>query len=129
MKIWICLLTFMTLLPVNAQVRPRDVFKIEIGSDYDRYSERELRRRVWELERAVAQLQDQVFQLAMDKKKYRPKYKSYRKKWTCHMKSFGKTFSATKSTRGEALAKVLKECSKHTSAVHCDEDGVSCSDK
>ena len=42
-----------------------DPIRIEIGTDYKKYSNDELRRRVYDLERAVGQLQDQVFQLAM----------------------------------------------------------------
>ncbi len=122
MKVWIGFLLLSLLLPASAQSRPREIFKIEIGSGYEGYSNQELRRRVWELERAVAQLQDQVFHLSVNQG--RPGYGG--NSWTCHIQSFGKTFTATKSTRGAAQAKILKDCSNATNAMHCKTEDVSC---
>lgn len=36
------------------------LLKIQAGSDYSRYSDRELRKRIWDLERAVDQLQQKI---------------------------------------------------------------------
>src|SRR5437899_1879852 len=99
-----------------------DPIKIEIGKSYQGYSNEELRRRVWDLERAVAQLQSQVFQLA-----YRDGSGTIGSappmggNWSCHMESFGKTHVAAGNTKASALAQVLKKCSDATNAVHCHE--------
>ncbi len=95
--------------------------RIEVGKDYDGYSNEELRRRVWQLEKAVTQLQDQVFQLAIrnnDSRSSGP--------WTCSIQSFGKTLVATGSTKTAATAEALKRCSDATNAVHCHESDVKC---
>lgn len=96
--------------------------RIEIGKNYEGYSNAELRRRVWTLERAVSQLQDQIFQLAIrDGSSGRE-----RADWTCQMASFGKTLVASGGTRASALAQVLKKCSDASNAVHCKEADVTC---
>lgn len=107
---------------------------IEIGKSYDGYSEEELRRRVWQLERAVAQLQDQVFQLAV-----RDSYsnnngsqfaeKTAKNEWTCTIQAFGKTHIGNASTRASALAKVQKKCSEASNAIHCSESEAKCSNE
>lgn len=127
MKLLLASLTLVSLLlPLPLHSRPREVFKIEIGGDYQHYSKKELRRRVWQLERAVSQLQDQVFQLAMDNN--RPHYGSGRP-WTCHIQSFGETFTAGGGTRASAVAQVLQKCSKASSSIHCKEKDASCDNK
>lgn len=97
-----------------------DVFRIEVGRDYNHYSNDELRRRVWELERAVSQLQSRVFQLEVNES--RPQ----KNPWTCTIQSFGKTHVSNADTKASALAKVLKKCSDATNAVHCHESDVKC---
>lgn len=120
------LLLILVLAPLDLHSRPREIFKIELGNDYEHYSKEELRRRVWQLERAVSQLQEQVFQLAMDQQ-HRPIYD--RPMWTCHLQSFGKTHTATGSTRASALADTLKKCSENSHAIHCKESDVSCDNR
>ncbi|MCB0378095.1 MAG: hypothetical protein KDD33_06350 [Bdellovibrionales bacterium] len=117
------LITLALILAIPSATFARDIFKIQVGRDYDRYSNKELRRRVWELERAVAQLQDQVFQLAMDKGH------SSTADWTCHIQSFSKTHVASGRTKASAIAQVLKKCSDATSSVHCAERDVVCSNE
>lgn len=98
--------------------------RIEIGKNYDGYSNEELRRRVWQLERAVTQLQDQVFQLAIrggEGSKVTPAAT-----WTCFTQSFGKTFTASAATKANSLAQVLKKCGDATNAIHCKESEVKC---
>ncbi len=123
MKLLIFTLVGLILLPGLTHARPREVFKIEIGSNYEGYSKRELRRRVWELERAVYQLQEQVFHLSMNNQKGQSQLEA---SWTCSIQSMGKTFTATKATKGAARAEVLKDCSNHTNAIHCDHSDVKC---
>jgi len=108
-----------TLL-VSFNVYAIDPIHIDIGTDYSNYSNEDLRRRIWTLERAVAQLQEQVFQLAVHSNA------AGTGNWTCHMQSFGKTHVASGNTRASALAQVLKKCSDATNAVHCHESDVSC---
>ncbi len=98
--------------------------RIEVGKNYEGYSNEELRRRVWQLERAVAQLQDQVFQLAI-----RDGAGHGSGNWTCHIQSFGTTHVASGNTKASALAQVLKKCSDATNAVHCSESNVKCDDE
>lgn len=106
-----------TFQPAHAE----DVIRIEFGSSYDRYTNDELRRRVWQLERAVAQLQSRVFQLEVQGPKVEMKT------WTCILQSFGVTHTASASTRTAALAMVLKKCSDATNAIHCRESEAKCS--
>lgn len=111
-----------------------NVYKVEPGSNYSRYSNSDLRRRVWELERAVAQLQAQVFQLAMQNQAG-SQYNGHpnggvqiapSKPWTCQIQSLGKTHFVTAETKSSALAQVLKVCSDASNAVHCSERDVKC---
>jgi hypothetical protein len=96
--------------------------RIEIGKSYQGYSNEELRRRVWQLERAVSQLQDQVFQIALRN----GSGSGGGGPWTCQIQSFGKTHVSSGSTRAAALAQVLKKCSDATNAVHCSESNANC---
>lgn len=119
-QILLALFAVLAFLPLQT-ARAEDVIRIEIGSNYDRYSNEELRRRVWQLERAVAQLQSRVFQLEVSG----PKVET--KTWTCILQSFGTTHTASASTRTAALAMVLKKCSDATNAIHCRESDAKCS--
>lgn len=127
MRSMVAFLSFLTLMtPLNLHSRPREIFRVEIGRDYEHYSNKELKRRVWQLERAVAQLQEQVFQLAMDQQ-YRPL--DDRPLWTCHLQSFGKTHAFTGSTRASALAEVLRKCSENSHSIHCKQEDVNCDNR
>lgn len=95
------------------------VFRIEVGDNYDRYSDHDLRRRVWELERAVLQLQQKVFELQTN-----PVPDS--KKWTCYIQVFNQTFSSTEATETAAKVAVMQTCSKKFTALHCQERIVKC---
>lgn len=97
--------------------------RIDVNKNYEGYSNEELRRRIYQLERAVAQLQDQVFQLAIRES---GSGSTGGGNWSCHMESFGKTDIASGITRASALAQVLKKCSDATNAVHCHESDVHC---
>lgn len=94
--------------------------KIEIGKSYEGYSNDELRKRVWQLEKAVAQLQDQVFQLAI-KDNSQPT-----SEWTCQIQSFGKTHVASGKTESKARSMVVKKCSEASNAIHCDAKDAEC---
>lgn len=119
--IFFCLLTALVVNPnqSKAQFEPEDILTIE---PIRRRSTtiQELKDRIWMLERAVAQLQNKVFALS---KKQAPKTKPY----TCYIKVFSKTFSATHASKMKAKVDVIKECTTKNSSIHCDEDEVKCS--
>ncbi|MES2528395.1 MAG: hypothetical protein V4598_15025 [Bdellovibrionota bacterium] len=101
-----------------------DVKVILPGKDYGKYSNDELRMRIWNLENAVMQLQQKVF--AMEVAQTNASSAPTGGFWTCSMKSFGKSFSHTAPTKTKAMADVIADCSKNTNAIHCDEDEVIC---
>jgi hypothetical protein len=91
-----------------------DVFEIKAGQNYRTYSTEELRRRVWELEKAVLQLQQRVF--AMESHRPQPVGDT----WVCEISTFGKRFSATGATRAVAEHNVTERCLQGSdSAFHC----------
>ena len=94
-----------------------DVFRIEVDTSYDNFSKRDLKKRVWHLERAVAQLQEKVFKLSMERRA-RP---AKRSKYTCYVSAFGKTYTATKSSETAAKAAVMQKCNKDQSDMFCKE--------
>ncbi len=94
------------------------VFKIEVGQDYTRYSDADLKRRVWELERAVWQLQQKVFDLEAGSKT--PAAAT----WICKTEAMGESFSATGATKAVAEEAVMSKCKaspKSAKGFHCDE--------
>lgn len=82
-----------------------EVYRIEIGRDYKRYSDSDLRRRVWELERAVWQLQQRVFQLE-GQKTTTPTSDT----WACTITAMGNTYTGTGASKGTAIAKTIENC-------------------
>jgi hypothetical protein len=122
----VCALGF--LVPSNF-VSAAEPIRIEIGRNYERYSNDELRRRVYDLERAVAQLQDQVFHLSIRERGNPTAPARPAPEWTCSIQSFGKTHVATGNTRASAIAQVLKKCSDASSAIHCQDSDAKCDDK
>jgi hypothetical protein len=115
-----------SLLPTS-RAFGEEIIRIQVGKDYDGYSNEEMRRRLWQLERAVQQLQSRVFQLEMQGERPVPIVLS--QNWTCILQSFGTTHTASSSTRTAALAMVLKKCSDATNAIHCRESEVKCSNE
>lgn len=116
-------LIIFTILCFCVQAKAIEPVRIDLDKSYDKYTNEELRRRVWQLERAVAQLQDQVLQLAAHQGTASVITPAT---WTCQMQSFAKTLVASGTTRASALAQVLKKCSDATNAVHCHEANVNC---
>ncbi len=98
-----------------------DITIVMPGKDYGKYSNDELRMRIWNLEKAVMQLQQKVFAIELAQSG-----SAGSGHWTCMTKSFGKTFTSTAPTKMKAMADVVADCSKATNAVHCDEDEVTC---
>ncbi len=115
-------IVLLILLSLSTFAQADTIFRIEPSKSYKGSSNEELRRRVWELERAVSQLQSQVFQLAMKD----GSSGGGSGNWTCHMESFGKTLISSGNTKASALAQVLKKCGDATNPVHCSESAVKC---
>lgn len=116
------LVLVMLVFGFSINTHAEDIIRIEVGKNYDKYTNEELRRRVWNLEKAVAQLQDQVFQLAIRN----GGSGRVNNNWTCQIQSFGKTHVASGNTKASALAQVLKKCSDATNAIHCKDEDVKC---
>lgn len=83
-----------------------EVFRIEIGKDYQKYSQTDLQRRVWELERAVAQLQQRVFHLEGKPQNYPASVDT----WICTIKAMGTIHTGTGASMPVAKAKVIEAC-------------------
>jgi hypothetical protein len=120
MKMTLLVLSICFLGSPSLRASAEDIFRIKIGKDYNRYSNEELRERVWQLERAVEQLLMRIYHLE-GKPSQAPA-----KEWTCRIQSFGKTHRASGSSRGSATAKVLEQCSDASHAVHCKDSDVKC---
>lgn len=108
-KLRICLLV---LASFNALAD--DVFRIEVGKDYQSYSNSELQRRVWELERAVFQMQQRMFQLEVDKPL---------KSWICTIKAMNNPYTGTGATKAVAKSKAIENCKAGQKG-----DGFFCND-
>ncbi|HPI40155.1 MAG TPA: hypothetical protein PLJ21_05080 [Pseudobdellovibrionaceae bacterium] len=87
------------------------IFKIEVGDDYSNYSASDLKKRVWELERAVSQLQQRIFQLEFAKAT--PPTQPVAPPadvWVCRISKFGKSYTGTGSSKAVAKLKVTEAC-------------------
>ena len=107
----------------------KEVIRIEIGSEVEssrsKYSQKDLYKRLYRLERAVRQLQDRVFDLETENSQLVDEGK---KTFTCFIKTnFDGTFTSTKKSLMEAKADAIQKCSdKIKSGFSCDEDKVKC---
>ena len=81
-----------------------EVIRIEVGKNYEKYSDSDLRRRVWELERAVYQLQTRIFELES------PKNRQGNDSWVCTISAMGNKFVGTGATKAVAIAKATESC-------------------
>lgn len=95
-----------------------DVFRIEIGKDHRKYSDRELRKRIWNLERAVWQLQQKVFQLQDQNHRNAINSKSNHT-WVCTLDGMGSNYSASGPTKAVAKSRVIDKCSKKEDSFFC----------
>lgn len=90
---------------VQADVPPRNIVNLHLSKN-DNYSDRELRERVFRLERAVWQLQQKVFALQTNSKK--PSEDTT----VCFVKAMGDSHSATGSNEAIAKHKAMEKCKK-----------------
>jgi hypothetical protein len=126
MKFVVAMLVSLITASAFAQSRVRDgridlgngrsTIRIEIGDDRD---EREMLRRVRNLERAVRDLQDQVYQL-----------QSQPRTISLHVCS-GNFFSVGSivgkaESRTESVASVIDQCNRRGGGIFCNERDVKC---
>lgn len=100
------------------------LFKIEVGQDYHKYSQSDLQRRVWELERAVSQLQQRIVDLERNemnarnnnhgREDYYDRTNHHRNglkdSWFCTIKAMGKIHTGTGITRAVASERAMNNC-------------------
>ena len=135
MKLSIVLVSVFSVLALGSfsGAFAEDIFRIEVANDYKKNTNNEeLKRRIWQLERAVEQLQMRVFNL--EGKAYQPvaipvqvpaqPAKPQDKEWTCHMQKFGQPFSGSGKTRAAAMAEALKQCGEKY--AFCDKKDLEC---
>jgi hypothetical protein len=106
---------------VATAAQAESVFRIEVGQDYRKYEDADLKRRVWELERAVYQLQQKVFELELSKKEAKPESQDV---WICTVDGFGsKKYTGTGPSKAVAKNKATKECQEKDTGrgFHCKE--------
>lgn len=98
------------------QLTAKDIIKIEIGKDYNKYTNTELRERIWRLENAVWQLQREVFKLKQSDKG------NTVDTWVCTLSAMGDHFSASGPTKAAAKSEVINKCSeKRGDGFFCKE--------
>lgn len=97
------------------------IFRVEVGDDYKKYSNSDLQRRVWELERAVFQLQQRVFEMEMAGA-------APLETWSCTITAFGSPYIGTGETKAIASANALESCKAgnrgdgfHCKNVKCEQ--------
>ncbi|MBN8541854.1 MAG: hypothetical protein J0L82_15795 [Deltaproteobacteria bacterium] len=117
----ILFMAVMTLAP-SAQVAAEEVFRIEVGRDYNSYSQRDLQRRVWELERAVAQLQSRVFELELSRAaRPLPTATPAVDTWICKVTAMGVTYTGTGGSKAVAEHKAIETCKEKADDFFCKE--------
>lgn len=99
-----------SLLSVSAKASDT-VFRIDIGKDFTSYSNADLQRRVWELERAVGQLQMKVFQLETAKPEAKPEAV---KTWSCIVSAMGEEYNGAGDTKASATNAAMDNCRKNS---------------
>ena len=114
MHYFIC---FLAAFFISVSALSGDVPKIEPGEDYGKYSEAELRERVYQLEKAVRALQERE-SLAKNQKSELP---ANPKKWNCVLTKGNNTYKAYGPKKSDAIFAVRDKCSdgEGGNAFHC----------
>ncbi len=84
------------------------IFKIEVGENYQDYSQSDLKKRVFELERAVWQLQQQVFQMQGENKPIAAA--ATVDSVICTIDAMGSSYPGTGPNKAVAMAESIKAC-------------------
>lgn len=119
MKIRLFTATVVSIFALGSTVNAEEVFRIEVGRDYNNYSQRDLQRRVWELERAVQQLQVRVFQLEYSRVAA-PTPKPV-DTWICKVNAMGVTYSGTGATKAVAEQAAIEDCKAKAEDFFCKD--------
>lgn len=122
------ILILVAALTLGTFAHAEEVYRIKAGSTYRSYSNRELRERVWDLERAVSQLQQRIYQLEADgaatavatKTPAEPEKPDT---WACTISAMGKPYVGTGPTKAVATAKATEKC-----MTAKGQDGFFCKD-
>lgn len=107
------------ILSTTVFSKSKGIIKIEIGGDYNEYSKKDLKRRIWNLERAVWQLQQRVFNLELTGSR------STEDSWICKISSMGNKFSAVGPNKAIAENRVLKKCKSEGDSFFCNDPKCS----
>lgn len=102
-----CIVLLLCALFPSASMATDNVFRIEIGKDFKAYSNEDLQRRVWELERAVGQLQAKIFQLETAKPEAP-------KTWSCIINAMGEEYNGAGDTKASATDAAMNNCRKNS---------------
>lgn len=91
------------------------LIRIEVG-DRNNSSERELRERIWRLERAVDQLQQKVYQLQDENNRTAAE-------WVCTVTALGSTYTGLGGSKAVAKANAIRNCKKvkGENTIFCDD--------
>ncbi|MBL7689448.1 MAG: hypothetical protein JNJ49_15535 [Bdellovibrionaceae bacterium] len=119
MKFYSLAAIVVTVLTFGSMAKAEEVFRIEVGRDYNNYSQRDLQRRVWELERAVQQLQARVFQLEYSRVAA-PAPKPV-DTWICKVNAMGVTYSGTGATKAVAEQAAIEDCKAKAEDFFCKD--------
>ena len=121
---WFLALAVSMIASASATSADEAPYRIYAGRDYRAYSNQELQRRVFELERAVMQLQQRIYNLesAPPPVVVAPPPPP---PWTCSVSAFSQTYVQTAATRGQAEAIVRQKCAAASHPMHCSN--VQCS--
>ena len=107
---------------ISAHAQFETIYRVDIKheKDYKKYSDKDLKRRVWELERAVWQLQQKVFQLENGTPAATPTPNP--EAWVCTIKAMGKAYMGTGASKAVASMKALEKCQADgNSSMFCDK--------
>lgn len=112
------------MLPVSFSAFAEGWLKIDVG-DYKHYSQSDLQKRVWELERAVSQLQERVAILERENlRPLPPQPQAAEKTWLCKITAMGTTYTGIGATKAIATQKAMDSCKARENPIFCNK--VSC---
>lgn len=113
---------FLAICLFSLSAQSQDIFRIEVGKDFHQYSNVDLQRRVWELERAVMQIQQRVFNLEVSKTAPIVVAPAVAQEtWVCTVTAFTKTYTGTGTTKALATLQTTQSCTAENSAMFCKD--------
>lgn len=102
--------------------------KVEPGANYEKYSDKELRQRVWQLEQAVQLLQSQLAAAAANPPAPAAPPEDP-KKWRCELVGIKNDLEGFGPTRYMAVKELLRKCRElGTMPLRCQDTAAKCVD-